>query len=75
MPLTIWNCVLSYQDRRRIISVKMGMFFQEIISITEFPDSYQQFKQVANGIFRWQICYLLLLILNPDLQCVQYAHG
>ena len=37
--------------------MKMGMFFQEITSITGFPGS--NFKKVANGIFRWQICYLL----------------
>ena len=45
------------------------MFFQEITSITEFPGSnfflLPIILTVANGIFRWQICYLLLLISNP----------
>ena len=58
MPLTIRNCVLSY--------LITGKFFQEITSITE-TFCYQQFKQVANGIYRWQICYLLLLISNPAM--------
>ena len=37
MPLTTWNCVCLIS--RRIISVTFGMFFQEIISIKEFPGS------------------------------------
>ena len=37
MPLTIWNCVLSINIR--IISVKIGLFFQEITFRTEFPGS------------------------------------
>ena len=62
-PLTTWNCVLSYN--RRIISVNISFFFQEITFITEFPGSIFSlptfFKggkwdfQVANLIFRWQI--------------------
>ena len=37
MPLTYGTvfCLIS----RRIISMKMGMFFQEITSVTEFPGS------------------------------------
>ena len=31
---------------------------------------YPHFKQVANGVFRGQICYLLLLISNPGLTSV-----
>ena len=37
MPLTIWNCVCLIN--RRIISVKIGLFFQEITFITQFPGS------------------------------------
>ena len=61
---------LIHSDRR-IVSVKIGLFFQEITFILDSQVAifcYQYFKQVANGIFRWQICYLLLLISNP-------AHG
>ena len=61
---------LIHRDRR-IVSVKTGLFFQEITFILDSQVAifcYQYFKQVANGIFRWQICYLLLLISNP-------AHG
>ena len=35
MPLTIWNCVCL--TKGRVISVKIGLFFQEITFITEFP--------------------------------------
>ena len=36
MPLTIWNCVLSYKGKS--FSVKICLFFQ-ITFITEFPGS------------------------------------
>ena len=53
---------------RRIILVKIGLFFQEI-SHKEFPGSNvllpSFLTSITNGIFRWQICYLLLLISNP----------
>ena len=38
MFLTMWNSVLSYTSRI-IISVKISLFFKEITSTTEFPDS------------------------------------
>ena len=44
--------------------VKMGMFFQEVTSIAEFPGRtyrYQQFKQVANGAN----LLLATVVLNP----------
>ena len=37
MPLTIWNCVLSYKGKS--FSVKICLFSQEITFITEFPGS------------------------------------
>ena len=37
MPLTIWNCVLSY--KHKIFSVKISLLFQKITPITEFPGS------------------------------------
>ena len=37
MPLTIWNCVCL--TKGRVSSVKIGLFLQEIIFITEFTDS------------------------------------
>ena len=37
MPLTIWNCVCLTMGR--VSSVKIGLFFQEIIFRTEFPGS------------------------------------
>ena len=66
MPLTIWNCDLSYQEKN--ISVKMGMLFQEITSITEFPGSNFLLPTIYTGSnwdFQVGICYLLLLISNP----------
>ena len=35
MPLTIWNCVLSYKQQNH----KMRLFLQEITFITELPGS------------------------------------
>ena len=68
--------------KSRIISVKIDLFFQEITVKTEFSGMEEItvktefsgsnfllptfFLTVANGIFRWQICYLLLLISNHD---------
>ena len=37
MPLTIWNCVLSFQQKNNRRTI--GMFFHEITFITEFPGS------------------------------------
>ena len=60
-------CLIS----RRIISVKIGLFFQEITFIAEFITGSNFMlptflKQVANGIFRWQSCYLLLQFQTLD---------
>ena len=38
MPLNICNYVMSYK-KKRIISVKIGLFFEAITFKTEFPDS------------------------------------
>ena len=61
MPLLIWNCVCLIN--RRIISVKI----QEITFRTEFPGSnflLPTFLTGTNEIFRRQICYFLLILLN-----------
>ena len=66
MPLTIWNCVCSYKQKKYFSEI--GLFFHEVAFITEFLGSnfcYPHFEQEANGIFRWQICFVLLLISNP----------
>ena len=36
MPLTIWNCILSYKHN---FAVKISLLFQKNTSITEFPGS------------------------------------
>ena len=140
MPLTIWNCVLSYQQKNNFsenghvlprnyfqgltnplsgcpgqVKIFAGQvkyfltcpekciryigktkeiqyFVAEVLYRTSRSNFdllnpvlplqnsqiaiffYQQFKQVANGIFRWQICYLLLLISNPELVMCKYVH-
>ena len=50
--------------------MKIGLFCQEITFISEFPGCYPHFSQEANEIFKGQICYLLLLISNPE--CVPF---
>ena len=69
MPLTIWNCVLSYGHmellRRRIISVKIGLFFQEITLRTEFLGSnFLLPTSLTGGKWNFQVANLLLLISN-----------
>ena len=57
---------------RRIISVLIGLFFQEITFITEFPGSNFLLPTFLTGDkwdFRWQIPYLPLLNLDPGLSC------
>ena len=65
MPLDIWHCVLSYQE-----NTENGHVLPRNYSHNRIPRlqlfATNNFKQVANGIFRWQICYLLLLISNPE---------
>ena len=48
MPLTIWNCVLSFL-LILLISVKIDMFFQEITSIIEFPGSNFLLPTILRG--------------------------
>ena len=61
MPLTIWNCVLSYKQKNYFSENRL------VLPRNYFHNRIPRWQQVANGIFRWQICYLLLLISNPVL--------
>ena len=63
MPLTIWNCVCLLN--RRIISVKISLFCQEIIFITEFPCSNFLLPTILTGS-KWdfQGANLLLATVN-----------
>ena len=71
MPLSIWNCCLI---SRRIVAVIIGMFFQEITSITEFLGSNFLLPTMGSKLdFRWHICYLLLL-LNGESRIYQPIH-
>ena len=69
MPLTIWNCVLSYKQMNYFSENRacssMTWLSKQNSQVATF--CYPPFQQVANGIFRWQICYLLLLISNPGM--------
>ena len=59
IPLPIWNCV--YLINRRIISVKIGLFFQEITFIIEFPGSnFLLHTFLAGGKWDFQGTNLLL---------------
>ena len=63
-PYGIVFCLIN----RRNISVKIGLFFQGITFIKEFPGSnilLPTFLAGGEWVFRWQICFLLLLISNP----------
>ena len=63
MPLTIWNCVLF--TNKGIISVEIGLFFQEITFITEFHGSNFLLPTfLPGGKWDFQVANLLLLILN-----------
>ena len=56
---------------RKINLVKTGLFFQEIIFIMEFPGSNFLLPTFLTGgkwDFQVEICYLLLLISNPDVE-------
>ena len=72
MPLTIWNFVCYYAYRivfclinRRIISVKIGLFFQEITFITEFPGSNVLLpKFLTGGKWDFRVANLLLATVN-----------
>ena len=63
MPLTMWSCVLSYN--RRIISVKTGLFFQEITFITKFPGSNFLLPTFLTGSKQdFQVANLLLATVH-----------
>ena len=72
MPLTIWNCVLSYKQKnyfRRIISVKIDLFFQEITLIAKFPGSNFLLPTfLTGGKWNFQVTNLLLLISKPEIR-------
>ena len=58
-------CLVFYAEESLI--VKIGFYFPEINFATVFSAAtfcYILFLHVANWIFRWQICYLLLLVAN-----------
>ena len=64
MPLTIWNFVLSYKQKN-YISVKNGLFFQEITSITKFPGSNFLLPTFLTGDkWNFQVANLLLATVN-----------
>ena len=66
MPLTIWNCVSLI--KRRMISVKIGLFFQEIIFRTEFPGcNFLLPSFLTGGKWDFKVANLLLLISDPDI--------
>ena len=63
MPLTIWNCVLPINTR--IISVKIGLFFQEITFTTDFRSSNFLLPTfVTGGKWDFQVANLLLATIN-----------
>ena len=63
MHLTIWNCVCLIN--RRIISVKIGLFMQEITFITEFPGSNFLLPTfLTGGKWNFQGANLLLATVN-----------
>ena len=65
MPLTIWNCVLSYIISSRIISVKMGLFLEEITFITELLGSnFLPPRFLTDGKWDFQVANLLLATAN-----------
>ena len=74
MPLTIWNCVLSYKQKSYFcenplvlprISVKTGLFFQEITLRKEFPGSNSLLPTfLTGGKWDFQVANLLLATVN-----------
>ena len=71
MPLTIWNCVLSY--KRRIISVKIGLFFQEITFRTEFSGSNLLLPTFLTGC-KWDFEVADLLLASVNFEPWFYAN-
>ena len=68
MPLTIWNCDCLINIR--IISVEIGLFFQEITFRTEFPSINLLLPTfLTRGKWDFQVVNLLLPTVNfedPD---------
>ena len=63
MPLTIWNCVLSY--KQPYYFSEMGLFFQEITFITELPGSnFLLPRFLTGGKWDFQVADLLLASAN-----------
>ena len=59
MPLTIWNCVLSYQEKKNFS--ENGRVLPKITFITEFPGSNLLLPAIQTGS-KWdfQVANLLL---------------
>ena len=55
---------LSFVINRRIISLKFGLFFQEITFITEFPGSTLLPTFLTDGKWNFQVANLLLATVN-----------
>ena len=73
MPLTIWNCVLSYKHKNYFGENQLAV--SKITSITEFPGSNFLQPTCLTDVkwdFRWQIWYLLLLISNPVISLTKF---
>ena len=60
-------CLVSQAEE--VLKWKIGFYFQ-VINLLENNQAatfcHLLFQQVAYGIFRWQIRYLLLLISHPE---------
>ena len=65
MPLTIMELCYVLQASENWILLPSHLFATELPGSNFLPPTLI-FQRVANGIFRKQICYLLLLILNPE---------
>ena len=63
MPLTIWNCVLSYQEKNNFS--ENGHVLPRITSITEFPGSNCLLPTFETGSKSgFQVANLLLATAN-----------
>ena len=63
MPLTIWNCVSSYNGKS--YSKKIGLFFQEITFKTEFQGcNFLLLTFLAGSKWDFPVANLLLATVN-----------
>ena len=63
MPLTIWNCVLSYKEKRYFSEI--SLFFQKLTFITEFLCSNFMLPTfLADGKWDFPLANLLLATVN-----------